>query len=341
MKKVVLLICCTILITKVFSQEKILLTEKPGTFKTRYSIGNGHGADNYGKTTNYTIAEIEATKKNLDVLVSTFRQCPILKANKGFDGMADAVNGVTNTKFGYGLSTSFHFYFKSWSLRNGKEVQHLIEPPQFRFVVNEIEKFCSYGFNVSCYQESNPTNPAYSMDKMNKVTVALRELFFLPGVKNPVSQGIDRYGDNYVIFNPDRPPYWEQVTIRETYRLLMDYWKTVPDKIQVETMIPILESNFAQFSEKEKDGFAYMSGNDLIFRIGTTKNETPVMRPNPEYWNRNLPRSAIQFITLEIPDDATIKYKLEKCRKNADGYYYVYKLFSELDLNSLPPNIAK
>ena len=103
----------------------------------------------------------------------------------------------------------------------------------------------------------------------------------------------------------------------------------------------VVEKQFSQYTEAEKDGFAYRGGKDIIYKIGTEKNEFPVLIPNPEYWNRNLPRSAIQFITIEIPDDATIKQKLEKTLKNNDGYYYVYKLFSELDLNSLLPVIDK
>jgi len=74
---------------------------------------------------------------------------------------------------------------------------------------------------------------------------------------------------------------------------LLDYWKQVPDKIQAETMMPILENELAIFSETEKDGFASIGKSESISRIGSTKNETPVMRSNPDYWDQKLPRSAI------------------------------------------------
>jgi hypothetical protein len=340
-----LILCLLIVIQYDFSsaQDKILLKEKPGTFKITYGTLNGQGPDQYFKSCGYTKAEADAATKNLVSLVDIFRRNPVLKVIKGFDGEAYLNGGRCNTKFGYGLPSTVKFYFKTWSLRKGKEVQWINEPPEWRFEVNMTEKFCSNGFNESDFSNAyNPTNPAFSEKGANTSTVALRELFFLPGVKEAVSPGIDRYGDNLIIFNPDRPEYWNQVTIREVFRLLIDYWKQVPDKIQVEAIIPMLEKEFSNFSETEKDGFAYFgNSNESIYRIGSKKNDTPVMRPNPDYWNRKLPRSAIQFMWLEIPTKEEVKRKLEGNLKAEDGYYYVYRLLDELDVNTLLLAIEK
>lgn len=65
------------------------------------------------------------------------------------------------------------------------------------------------------------------------------------------------------------------------------------------------------------------------------------MRPNPDYWNRKLPRSAIQFMWLEIPPKEEVKRKLEGNLKAEDGYYYVYRLLDELDGSTLLPAIEK
>ena len=337
-----LLSCIFLNFSNTEAQDKILLKEKPGTFKITTGTLNGQGPDQYNKSCGYTKPESDAAAKNLVSLVDIFRRNPVLKDIKGFDGEAYLNGGRCNTKSGYGLPSSVKFYFKTWSLRKGKEVLWISEPPEWQFEVNMTEKFCSNGFNVSDYSNSyNPTNPAFSKKGANYSTVALRELFFLPGVKEVVSPGIDRYGDNLIIFNPDRPEYWNQVSIREVFRLLMDYWKKVPDKIQVEAIIPMLENEFSNFTESEKDGIAYFGNPESISHIGSTKNETPVMRPNPDYWNRKIPRSAIQFMWLEIPKKEEVKRKLEGNLKAEDGYYYVYRLLDELDVNSLVPAIEK
>lgn len=328
--------------TNIEAQDKILLKDKPGSFKIETTELNQFGTDQYFKTCGYTKAESDAAVKNLISIVEVFHQYPVLKEIRGFDGICDLDYGRCNTKFGYGLPGTVCFYFKTWSLRKDKEVQWTIEPPQWRFEVNMTEKFCSNGFNVSDYSNAyNPTNPTFSEKGANSSTVALRELFFLPGVKEEVCSGIDRYGDNLIIFNPDQPEYWNQVTIREVFRLLINYWKQVPDKIQVETIVPILENEYSNFSEAEKDGFAYFGGSESISRIGSQKNETPVMRPNPDYWNRKLPRSAIQFMWLEIPKQNEVKRLLDTNLKEESGYYYVYRLLDELDVKDLLPVIAR
>jgi len=339
----ILLLSCSLLsIIDVKAQDQILLKEKPGTFKIETTELNGLGPDQYNKSCGYTKAESDAATKNLVSLINIFRRNPVLKDNKGFDGIGDLGYGRCNTKFGYGLPSTVCFYFETWSLRKGKEVKWTVEPPQWRCEVNMTETFCSNGSNVSDYSNAyNPTNPAFSEKGANSSAVALRELFFLPGVKEAVSPGIDRYGDNLILFNPDRPEYWNQVTIREVFRLLMDYWKQVPDKIQVETIIPMLENEFSNFTETEKDGFAYFGSQESISRIGSSKNETPVMRPNPGYWNRKLPRSAIQFMWLEIPPKEIVKSKMDERWERQDGYYYVSRLLYELDVNTLLPTIEK
>ena len=318
------------------AQDKILLKEKPGTFKITYGTLNGQGSDQYNKSCGYTKVESDAATKNLVSLVEIFRRNPVLKDIKGFDGYCYLNGGRCNTKFGYGLPSTTCFFFEEWSLRKGKEVKQISEPPQWCLEVNMTEKFCSNGFNESDYSNSyNPTNPAFSEKGASNSAVALRELFFLPGVKEEICPGIDRYGDNLILFNPDRPEYWSQITIREVFRLLLDYYKLDPNKIAMETMVPMLENEFSKFSETEKDGFAYFGNPESIYRIGSTKNSTPVMRPNPEYWNRKLPRSAIQFMWLEIPPKEIVKSKMDERWKRQDGYYYVSRLLYELDVKDL------
>jgi hypothetical protein len=344
MKTILFIMLCSFFLRTPYisAQDKLLLIEKPGTFKITCGALIGQGPDQYNKSCGYTKAESDAATKNLVSLVDIFRRNPVLKDIKGFDGYCYLNGGRCSTKFGYGLPSTPCFFFEEWSLRKGKEVKWTVEPPQWRFEVNMTDKFCSNGFNVSDYSNSyNPTNPAFSEKGANSSAVALREIFFLPGVKEEVSPGIDRYGDNLILYNPDRPEYWNQVSIREAFRLLIDYYKQLPDKIQVETIVPMLEYEFSNFTETEKDGFAYFGSQESVSRIGSIKNEIPVMRPNPDYWDRNFPRSAIQFMCLEIPKKDEVKRKLEENLKAEDGYYYVYRLLDELDVNTLLPAIRK
>lgn len=332
----VLSLLCYLVLQNCFAQEKYLLTEKPGTFITKCNLTNGHGDDYYGKKTVYTSLEIESSKKTHDKLVEIFRRVPVLAANKGFDALAYVSQDVMNTKYGYGMPSTLNFFLETWSMKNGKEVKWTIEPPQFRLELNKPQLFCSNGFNVSNGSNSSTrTNPDFTEEACNKATVALRELFFKPNGKQEIAPGIDRYGETFILYNPGRPPYWVQVTIREVYRRIIDYWRFYPDNLTREPMLTAIEKQFSQYTEAEKDGFAYLGGKDLINKLGVEKNDMPVMLPNPDYWNRSLPRNAIQFLTIEIPDDATISKKMEQNWKTADGYYFVYRIYKELKIESL------
>lgn len=336
---VVFLLVCT---EQLQAQEEKLLTDKPGTFTLKKNALNGQGSDLYGSNCSCTNAESDAALKQLDSLAAVFRKIPMLTDIKGFDGICEIGGGVCNSKFGYGIQSWISFYFRTWSLRNGKEVQWKVEPPQWRFVVNMTERFCSQGFNVSNYSDAyNPDNPAFTPEKAKKTAIALREMFFLPGVKENVAPGIDRYDNTLVFFNPERPPYWKQVTVREVFGLLLDYWKCIPDKAGADAIIPILTREFNRFTENEKDGYAYFGSNESISKIGSQKNETPVMLPNPYYWNKSLARSAIQFMIMEIPEKKELEQEMNRLQQKQDGMYYKYRFLYETEINSLVRRIEK
>lgn len=325
-----------------WAQDKVLLTEKPGTFRLKKDVFNELGPDIYGKISSLTASESQATLNELEKLVQVIRLCPVLTENKGFDAVCNLGMGRYSSKYGYGVPSTLAFYLSTWSLSKGKEVQWKIEPPQWRMEINMTDKYRDNGFNETDFSNAyNPTNPAFSEAAMSKAAVELNELFFQPGVKRIIEPGIDRYGETYVIYNPDWPPYWEQVTIREVYRLLINYWKCVPDKAQSDVIVPMLNKELAGFTEEEKDGYAYFGNPESLYRIVSSENDTPVVRPNPAYWNKNLPRSAIQVMVLEIPDADIVRNKMNNSLKAGDGYYYIYKMLDELDIRSLLPVIAR
>ena len=331
-----------LIIQPVKAQDKTLLTDKPGSFKIAKGVLNILSSDQYGKNCDCTASEAEANLKELEKIVQIFRQCPVLRDNKGFDAIYNLGTGRCSSKYGYPVPSIIAFYLSTWSLYKGKEVQWTIEPPQWRMDVNMTDKYVSNGFNETDFSNTGgATNPAFSEEGMRKATADVNELFFQPEVKEVIKPGIDRYGEIYVIYNPDRPPYWQQVTVREAYRLVLNYWKSIPDKAQSDVMAQAVNIEFSGFTEKEKDEYAYFGNPESIYRIVSSKNEKPVLRPNPDYWNKNLPRSAIQIMVLETPNAETVKNKMNNALRAGDGYYYIYRMLDELDINSLLPVVAR
>jgi hypothetical protein len=107
----------------------------------------------------------------------------------------------------------------------------------------------------------------------------------------------------------------------------------------------MLEAEYAMISESERDGWAYNNTHDErcpVLGITPIPGPQPVVRLNPEYWNKKLPRSAIQILTFNRLTDTKI-YTREKedwLKQNAAGYS-LSRFLEGFDFNTLVPAIDK
>ena len=104
------------------------------------------------------------------------------------------------------------------------------------------------------------------------------------------------YKDGYlIVFNPDRPDYWIPVTVKEVLDAKIDYWKIKPeDKMVYDFYV----SEYQKFTLEELNSLAYEGSEDAIIDVNCRKDGLQIMKFNPEYWDRSLPKSAIQFMTM-------------------------------------------
>ena len=69
--------------------------------------------------------------------------------------------------------------------------------------------------------------------------------FTVPPEKETIGRGIDVYGGEcYVIYNPDRPPYWLPVTVKEAFNAMKDVYKNMHDAASV-YLLKTIEDEFA------------------------------------------------------------------------------------------------
>ena len=146
------------------------------------------------------------------------------------------------------------------------------------------------------------------------------------GKKETLAPGIDRYnGQDIVVYNPDRPPYWLPVTVREVYKLTYDYWRLEPDSITRAMMLQMLDAEYSTFTTEELDGNAYALSKGALAHVGNDEDSPQIMKPNPAYWNRNLPKSAIQIMKFILPDNQVYLQKKadEYLKANSTSYHEV------------------
>ncbi len=323
------------------AQEYKLIQDKPGTFKTKDNGVYGEGLDSYYKTCQYTVEEQKTNKQKLDNLVTVFRQTPVLAKPMGFDELVEFLNGACDSKFGYGIPATIKFVFQDWFTVDGKLLQSTDEPPQWRMEVNQLTKHYGAVFDYKNSVANEPTNPAYNEARREEVCLKLSEFFYPQGKKETVSNGIDRYNDMLVFYNPERPVYWKNVTIREIFDLIFEYTRLDPDLAAVDPVMQYMKDEYNRFSDAEKNGFAYLGNPETISRIGSDSNQLPILKPNPDYWNKNLNRTVIQFLTMELPPEKEVERLMNQYFQNQDGEYYVYLMLHQLDINSLVQIIDK
>ena len=326
MKKVIIALVLGLLHSFAFTQEKLLL-EKPGAYQLKYFNSFEQDACNFTKD------EKAANYQKLMALLEVLRKNPVIEEPRGFDCIIDKTRGKCIPNADYGITCQIWINFCSWSLEDGKEVCWSNEPPQWYMNVNRLRTLGAAGFNETTDEPSNP-KPGFSMEQWEKSADKVNELFYPPEEKEIVQPGLDRYkGDFIVVYNPDRPAYWVHVTIREVFALLYDYWRKHPVQATSEMMVKFLDKEYAVFSESELDGFAYFGDSNSIFRIGKDNTQLPVMHINTAYWNKNLPRSAIQFLSFNYPGNKKyLRSEKERQLSENSGYYHKSRFLEALDL---------
>ncbi len=315
----------------IFSQEDDLLPNKQGVFKVvDWGVHKGSGGA-YSKT------EISANYKKLVDLTEIIHKNPVMNPPRGFECRATLYGSTYDKRDCYGIpcDISFQFCYFYKNQKNGKEETATIEPPDWHIKVNMLPKFHSNKFSMPAFKPVNEKiKPGFNYEKWKEVGEKLHNIYDIPE-KETIARGIDRYEkETVVIYNPDRPPFWLPVTIRELFTLALDYYKLHWDEVQDDLMIPFIEADYELFTEKERDMYAYKSTIEGIgrgnFGFCTDSTQSPVVRINPEYWNKNLPRSAIQIISFNYLD-------------NKDFYMnpYIRKFLEALDIKSLSVIIDK
>jgi len=306
------------------AQELPLLTEKQGTFEILSRT------DYAGYDCGFTKAEITANLQRITDLVKVVRQNLVLRELKGFDGRARIYNVNCKYAGGYGIPSRISFEFASWyRLKDGSPARGLIEPPEWSLYINQAIPGwgSSYGHDA----------------KHGYFTAPLR--------KKTVEPGIDVYdGEWFVIYDPSRPPYWIPVTVDEAFVAVRESMNSEKDEVAATYLKEYVEKEYAEIPESDRNKPAYFGGG--VSRV-TSKNGYQgqdsifpyIVKVNPEYWNMELPRSAIQLINFNSIQNKEYLRKLKEEYLQNNSTSYNVKRFEESfgmdDIRALVPLIGK
>jgi len=322
------------------AQDYPLIPDHPGTFEvidwgvyTHWDCG-------------FTKTEKTANYQKIIGITELVRKNPVITNQKGFNCFAYVFAENCPNKFGYGIPCKIRFDFGDWFMDKGVAKFYKMEPPSWSIFANTLEHVFGPDYSLGAEKPTEKPRDGFNYDKWKSVSDKLDDIVYLPGQKEELGNGIDRYSsEKIVVYNQERPPYYLPVKFRELAELLIEYWKLHPEKYTADLMLGMLEAEYAQFPEAERDGWAYNNTHDErspFLKITTIPGPQPVVRLNPEYWNKKLPRSAIQILVFDRLTD-TKRYTTQKeewLKLNAAGYS-LQRFLEALDITTLVPAIDK
>jgi hypothetical protein len=299
----------------IFAQELPLLTEKQGTFEIL------RRTDYVGYDCGFTKAEITANLERITGLITVVRQNPVLTDLKGYDGRARIYNVNCKYPGAYGIPSRISFEFASWyRLKDGTPARGLIEPPEWSLYINQAIP----GWGASYGQDA----------KHGYFTAPLRK-------KNP-EPGIDVYdGEWFVIYDPSRPAYWIPVTVNEAFAAVRESMNSEKDEVAASYLKEYVEKEYSEIPESDRDKPAYFGGG--VSRVssepgygGQDSIFPRIVKVNPEYWNRDLPKSAIQLINFNsIQNKEYLKRIKEEYLQNNSISYNVKRFEESYDMDDI------
>jgi len=291
----------------------------------------------YSNNITSTEAEYVAYSKVIASLAEWFHlNIPMLKSPKGYDLAATTYGGwdkyYSKNACNYGLRTELNFDFQLFFSEGGKWT---IEPPHYSFHINNTET--GHGSNPNYpYFDELQDNPAQEK-ALNAAAFKMNGVFPVFDFVKQIEPGVDLYREaadafphHLVIYNPERPPYWIPVTVRELAEIHLQFYKLKTKTEMDRMLIAQLEKEISELSEEELNAPAF-SGHDehFVLKVNGKGEGLQLMRFNPDYWNRSLPNTAIQFLTFYYPqmDEAA----LAESYKNNGHPYYSQLLVNEID----------
>lgn len=312
-----------------FSQNKYKLAPDAAG-KWDYSYIN-EAKSSYRSDANYMLSasELATFKKKINSVVETLHQNPVTSNPVGYEATVTACIYANMYRYKYNVANLagmiphseivVRFCPLYVEVATGKYRKNCLEVFHCNVWLNDIEQTVSGAQIFEPIDKSNPHDDAAA--KRN-------EVFQAPEVYKQLSEGVTLYTNSVMIFAKPGKPYWLPVTAGEYFDRLIKYWTLESEKEGNHLFLDMLLKEKEKFSEEDLRKPAY-NGENPVSQITVKPNERPYMRKNPDYFDKTLPRTAVQLITINVNSDLLDKNFDPKHYLKAETYmdilrYYEY-----------------
>jgi hypothetical protein len=255
--------------------------------------------------------ELEFNKNQAIVAEWFHKNVSMLNKPAGFDLRAVAYgiwdDHYMKSQANYGIRSEMTFMFQLFlaDLSNGGK--WTVEPPSYSFNINDTESGHHSRGNFPYFDELKD-DPAKEK-AINAAAAKINGIIAIFQYQRQLAPGVDVYqesadGDrcHIIVYNPERPPYWLPLTVKEVADIYLEYYSLHQKQEIDRMMLEQLKSEIAELSAEELAAPA-CQGHDSHFALPVNgRNQGPKLaRFNPDYWDKSMPPSAIQFMTFWYP----------------------------------------
>jgi hypothetical protein len=339
------------------AQDKTLLTEKPGKFIILNHLNKCPGID------------INTFSKNLTTIAEWIRQNnPVFNPPVGYDASislsGNSCDKITD-KRDFGLQCRINFSFHYFYIENGKFLTATDwAAHDTEISINNPITQISHQFDEAGFKTDDPPNLKQPLEKARE---NLHKYYTTAPEIKEIAPGVRLYAEGgwfkgvLLVFNPDRPDIWIPVTVKEIMEAKLAYYKVKqeidsikfekalvewaklnfkPDQVMRPNIYDIIRKEFENFTADELDLPAYSSPQSGISTINARGEGRAVVRFNPASWDRTLPLTAVQFMSLEYRP--ATKVQLEEFKQSNQGLTdYVGYFFNNLTVEKMGVLIQK
>ncbi|HNV69353.1 MAG TPA: hypothetical protein PKO06_06615 [Candidatus Ozemobacteraceae bacterium] len=277
------------------------MKDKPGKWQYNYRI-------------NTSSAEEIRFKKQVEELSEWFHQnVPLFKKPMGFDVKVHVSRSESERQAKSpahdALSANLSFNLELFA-RDGKPWK--AELPSASYYnypcLNRIAGSGSWLGSIGQFDSFNNTKHDPKLeDAINRAASKLDEMMTVFPRERELAPGLHLYkcqarGTFVVVFRPDRPAYLIPVTLRELAEACTNYYSLF-QTLEIDRMLlKELKKELAAFSETDLNRPAYAGHpSNVVFPYSSDSRNLPIMKMNPDYWDRSLPSSAIQLMVFWDP----------------------------------------
>jgi hypothetical protein len=270
------------------------LPDQPGKWSYHHKIS--------GEIEKYKLspAELAECQKNIDLVIETLHQNPVLKNPVGIEPSVNVrvwpdnkagthLRSLADDIVGSRIAIQFCPLFKD---ENGNIRKHCMEVTSCDVHVNEpkatSEKYLHYS--------ASELHPA--PEKLVIVAQNLSKIFVKPLVAKELAEGVTAYQSGIIIISDPKRPYWIPVKCGELCDQIIEYFKIVQEKDNSYSyVVEAIEKEKGVFTTEQLSGPAYYTTGN-ISGVTAVENDSPLVRFNPDYFDKSLPRTSIQLIAV-------------------------------------------